>query len=110
MEVRCEIGSRKIRPLRIKCTGQRPDHVNEKRRLDGITSILATNRKQEGTVDGTGTEISTCLTNKWRVRINQEGLYNVKFSAQKWGGWEKWPKTRASQPVSRRKIPRAKMT
>ena len=24
------------------------------------------------------TEINTCLTNKWRARINQDGLYNKK--------------------------------
>ena len=28
------------------------------------------------------TEISTYLTNKWRVRINQDGLYNKKVGAQ----------------------------
>ena len=27
------------------------------------------------------TKISTCLTNKWRVRINQDGLYNKKVGA-----------------------------
>ena len=27
------------------------------------------------------TEISICLTNKWRARINQEGLYNEKVGA-----------------------------
>ena len=33
------------------------------------------------------TEISTCLTDKWRVRINQDGLYNNKVDAQtKWLG------------------------
>ena len=26
-------------------------------------------------------KISTCLTNKWRVRINQDGLYNKKVGA-----------------------------
>ena len=26
-------------------------------------------------------EISTCLTNKWRARINQDGLYNKKVDA-----------------------------
>ena len=26
-------------------------------------------------------EISTCLTNKWRARINQDGLYNKKVGA-----------------------------
>ena len=31
VEVRCKIGSRKIRPLH-----QRPDHINEKRRLGGV--------------------------------------------------------------------------
>ena len=28
-----------------------------------------------------GTEVSNCLTNKWRARINQEGLYNEKVGA-----------------------------
>ena len=28
------------------------------------------------------TEISTCLTDKWKARINQEGLYNKKVGAQ----------------------------
>ena len=33
------------------------------------------------------TEISTCLTDKWRARINQDGLYNKKVGAQiKWLG------------------------
>ena len=110
MEVRCEIGSRKIRPLHIKCIDQRPDHVNEERRLDGVTLILATKQKsKKGTVDGTGTEVSTCLTNKWRDRINQEGPYNKKWVRQK-RGWEKWPNTRASQPASRRKTLGAKTT
>ena len=32
-----------------------------------------------------GTEVSTCLTNKWRAKINQEGPYNVKVNAPKKG-------------------------
>ena len=71
--------------------------------------VHATNRKLDGTADGTDTEISSHLTYKWRVRINQAGLYNKKEGAPK-GGWEKWPKTRASQPTSRRKIPGVKTT
>ena len=31
------------------------------------------------------TEISTCLTNKWRARINQDGLYNKKIGAPRKG-------------------------
>ena len=71
-----------------------------------MTSIIATNRKQGGTVDGMGTEVGTYLINKWRVKINQEELYNVKVNVPR-GGWEKWQKTRASQPASRRKTPKA---
>ena len=59
-----------------------------------MTSIIATNRKQGGTADGTGTEVGTCLTNKWRVKINQEGLYNVKVKAPK-RGLEKMAKTQS---------------
>ena len=55
------------------------------------TLIHATNRKLDGTADGTDTEIRSCLTYKWRVRINRDGLYNKKESAPK-RGWEKWPR------------------
>ena len=41
----------------------------------------ATNRKLDGTADGTGTEVSSHLTYEWRVRINQAGLYNKKEGA-----------------------------
>ena len=50
-----------------------------------MTSIIATNRKQGRTDDGTCTEVGTCLTNKWKAKINQEGLYNVKISAPRKG-------------------------
>ena len=53
--------------------------------------IHATNRKLDGTADGTGTEISSHLTYKWRVRINQAGLYNKKEGAPK-RGWGKMAK------------------
>ena len=43
--------------------------------------IHATNRKLDGTADETDTEISPRLTYKWRVRINQDGLYNKKEGA-----------------------------
>ena len=43
--------------------------------------IHATNRKLDGTADGTDTGISSHLTYKWRVRINQAGLYSKKEGA-----------------------------
>ena len=78
-----------MRPLRIKYTRQRPNHVNETRRLDRVASIIATNKKQGGTADGTGTEVGTCLINKWKAKINQEGLYNVKVDAPRKGAGKK---------------------
>ena len=50
-----------------------------------MTSIIATNKKQRGTADGTGIEVGTCLINKWRAKVNQEGLYNVKVDAPRRG-------------------------
>ena len=64
--------------------------------------IHATNRKLDGTADGTDTEISSRLTYKWRVRINQVGLYNKKEGAPTGGLGKMAKKTRASQPTSRR--------
>ena len=67
--------------------------------------VHATNRKVDGMVDGTEKEISSHLTYKWRVRINQAGLYNKKEGAPKGGAGKKGPKTRASQPTSKRSTP-----
>ena len=50
-----------------------------------MASISATNKKQGEAADGTGIRIGTCLINRWRVRINREGLYNVKTCAPKEG-------------------------
>ena len=34
------------------------------------------------TNDGMDTEMSTCLTDKWKARINQDGLYNKRIGTQ----------------------------
>ena len=49
--------------------------------MDRVTSIIATNKKQGRTADRMGTEVGTCLINKWRAKINPEGLYIVKVDA-----------------------------
>ena len=49
--------------------------------LNRVTSIVATNRKQGRTADGTSTDVGTCLINKWRAKIHQERLYKVKVNA-----------------------------
>ena len=64
-----------------------------------MASVSATNKKQGEVADGTGTRIGTCLINRWRVRINREGLYNVKTCAPKKRGFQ----TRESQKMENNK-------
>ena len=78
MGVRSESGSRKKRHLHIECVHKCPGHINGKGLLNSVASVIATNRKKGKAADGTGTRIGTCLINRWRIRINREGLYNVK--------------------------------
>ena len=73
-----KVGLRKTRPFFSKCTCQYPEVINKKDVWTVQTLIYATNRKLDGTADGTDTEISSHLTYKWRVRINQDRLYNKK--------------------------------
>ena len=54
--------------------------------MNSVASVRATNKKQGKAADGTGIRIGTCLINRWRVRINREGLYNVKTSMPNKGG------------------------
>jgi len=53
-----------------------------------VASVIATNREWGKAADGTSTRVGTCLINRWRVKINREGLYNVKAYAPKKGGPE----------------------
>ena len=75
-----------------KCANKRPSHIDGKRLLNSVVSVLATNRKQGEAADGIGTRVVTCLINKWKVRINREGLYNVKAYAPKRGPEMRVPK------------------
>ena len=64
-----------------------------------MVSVSTTNKKQGEAADGIGTRIGTCLINRWRVRINREGLYNVKTCAPKKRGFQ----TRESQKMENNK-------
>ena len=78
-------GSRKRRHLRIKYTRKCTDRINGKRLLNSVVSISVTNKKLGEAADETGAEVGTCLINKWRAKINQERLYNVKVNAPRKG-------------------------
>ena len=55
-----------------------------------MISVIVTNRKWGEAADGTGTRIGICLINKWKVRINWEGIYNVRAKAPKRGAKKPW--------------------
>ena len=58
-----------------------------KRPLNSVASVTATNRKWGKAADGTSILVVTCLINRWKIRINWEGLYNIRIHPrQKMGG------------------------
>ena len=81
--MRCGNGSRKRRHLRIECANKRPSHIDGKRPLNSVASVIATNRKWGETADRTDTRVDICLINGWKIRINRERLYIVRAYAPK---------------------------
>ena len=48
--------------------------------------LVATHRRFGKVFEGTSTQVMTCMINKWRAKISQKGLYNVRNPLEKWGG------------------------
>ena len=46
--------------------------------MNSIALIAATHNKLKKAVDGTSTQIVTCMINKWRAKINGKEVYNVR--------------------------------
>ena len=57
--------------------------------MNSMASVTATNRRWEKAVDGTSTQVVTYLINRWKARINWEGLYNVRILPWKKEGEKK---------------------
>ena len=68
--VQCGNGSRKKRHLLIECASKLSNHIDGKRPLNSMVSVIATNRKWGEAADETGTRVVIYLTNRWKVRIN----------------------------------------
>ena len=49
-----------------------------KRPLNNITLFAATHSKLKKAADGTGTQVATCMINKWMAKINGEEIYNTR--------------------------------
>ena len=50
-----------------------------------MVSVSATNKKKGEAIDGIGIQIGACLINRWKDRINREGLYNKDLCAKERG-------------------------
>ena len=46
--------------------------------LNSITLFTATYNKLRKAADGTGTQVATCMINKWMAKINEKEIYNGK--------------------------------
>ena len=46
--------------------------------LNSITLFVATHNKLKKAADGIGTQVATCMINKWTAKINEKEIYNGK--------------------------------
>ena len=46
--------------------------------MNSITLVATTHSKLKKAVDGTNTQVATCMINKWRAKINGKEIYNVR--------------------------------
>ena len=46
--------------------------------LNSITLFAATHSKLKKAADGTGTQVATCVINKWMIKINEKKVYNIR--------------------------------
>ena len=40
--------------------------------------FVATHNKLRKAADGTGTQVATCMINKWMAKINEKEIYNTR--------------------------------
>ena len=46
--------------------------------MNSISLFAATHSKVKKAADGTGTQVATCMINKWMVKINGKKIYNIR--------------------------------
>ena len=46
--------------------------------MNSTTLVVATHRKSGKVADRTSTRVATCMINKWRAKINEKEVYNVR--------------------------------
>ena len=46
--------------------------------MNSIALFAATHSKMKKAADGTGTQVATCMINKWMAKINGKNVYNIR--------------------------------
>ena len=46
--------------------------------MNSITLFAATHSKLKNTANGTGTQVATCMINRWMAKINEKKVYNIR--------------------------------
>ena len=46
--------------------------------MNSTTLVAATHRKLEKAANETSTQVVTCMINKWRAKINEKEVYNIR--------------------------------
>ena len=56
--------------------------------MNSITLFAATHSKLKKAADGTGTQVTTCMINKWMAKISGKKVYNIRGPPRTGGGEE----------------------
>ena len=51
--------------------------------MNSTVLVAATHKRLGKAVDGTSTQVATCIINKWKAKINEKGIYNVRNPPRK---------------------------
>ena len=69
--------------------------------LNSVTLFAATHSKLRKASDGTGTQVATCIINKWTAKINKKRIYNGKCPPGEKGDRKRMRKKRKTVAVLR---------
>ena len=69
--------------------------------LNSVTLFAATHNKLRKASDGTGTQVATCIINKWTAKINKRRIYNGKCPPGEKGDRKRRRKIRKTVAVLR---------
>ena len=51
--------------------------------MNSTVLVAATHKRLGKAVDGTITQVATYMINKWKAKINEKGIYNVRNPLEK---------------------------